>query len=39
MADRPPGYEQAAEDLVCYNCGMKGHMFFACPEDTRRVPA
>ncbi|KAI1281127.1 hypothetical protein F5Y07DRAFT_319628 [Xylaria sp. FL0933] len=39
MADRPPGYEQAAEDLSCYNCGMKGHMFFACPEDTRRVPA
>ncbi|KAI0486126.1 hypothetical protein F4859DRAFT_356545 [Xylaria cf. heliscus] len=39
MADRAPGYEQAAEDLECYNCGMKGHMFFACPEDTRRVPA
>ncbi|KAI0429816.1 hypothetical protein F5Y09DRAFT_246368 [Xylaria sp. FL1042] len=39
MADRPPGYEQAAEDLLCYNCGMKGHLFFACPEDTRRVPA
>ncbi|KAF2973046.1 hypothetical protein GQX73_g588 [Xylaria multiplex] len=39
MADRPPGYEHAAEDHVCYNCGMKGHMFFACPEDTRRVPA
>ncbi|KAI0913674.1 hypothetical protein F4823DRAFT_534413 [Ustulina deusta] len=39
MADRPPGYEQAVEDHVCYNCGMKGHMFFACPEDTRRVPA
>lgn len=39
MADRAPGYEQAAEDLQCYNCGMRGHMFFACPEDTRRVPA
>ncbi|KAH8163680.1 hypothetical protein CIB48_g4588 [Xylaria polymorpha] len=39
MTDRAPGYEQAAEDLECYNCGMKGHMFFACPEDTRRVPA
>ncbi|KAJ8125471.1 hypothetical protein O1611_g8168 [Lasiodiplodia mahajangana] len=39
MADRAPGYEQAAEDLQCYNCGMRGHLFFACPEDTRRVPA
>ncbi|KAI8949022.1 hypothetical protein F4801DRAFT_580805 [Xylaria longipes] len=39
MTDRAPGYEQAAEDHECYNCGMKGHMFFACPEDTRRVPA
>ncbi|KAI1114427.1 hypothetical protein F5Y14DRAFT_169083 [Nemania sp. NC0429] len=39
MADHAPGYEQAAEDLQCYNCGMRGHMFFACPEDTRRVPA
>ncbi|KAI1298940.1 hypothetical protein F5Y03DRAFT_255985 [Xylaria venustula] len=39
MADHPPGYVEAAEDLQCYNCGMKGHMFFACPEDTRRVPA
>ncbi|KAI1163714.1 hypothetical protein F5B18DRAFT_308120 [Nemania serpens] len=39
MADHAPGYEQAADDLQCYNCGMRGHMFFACPEDTRRVPA
>ncbi|KAI0863147.1 hypothetical protein F4860DRAFT_94810 [Xylaria cubensis] len=39
MADRAPGYEQAAEDHECYNCGMKGHMFLACPEETRRVPA
>ncbi|KAJ3574518.1 hypothetical protein NPX13_g4333 [Xylaria arbuscula] len=39
MANRPPGYEQAAEDVVCYNCGVKGHIFFACPEDTRTVPA
>ncbi|KAI0396706.1 hypothetical protein F5Y17DRAFT_77974 [Xylariaceae sp. FL0594] len=31
--------EQDAEKLECYNCGMKGHLFFACPEDTRRVPA
>ncbi|KAI2636085.1 hypothetical protein GGS21DRAFT_64354 [Xylaria nigripes] len=39
MTDRTPGDEQAVEDLQCYNCGMKGHMVFACPEDTRRVPA
>ncbi|KAI0523641.1 hypothetical protein F5B22DRAFT_407287 [Xylaria bambusicola] len=39
MANRPPGFEQAAEDVVCYNCGTKGHIFFACPEDTRPVPA
>ncbi|KAI1809237.1 hypothetical protein GGS20DRAFT_329547 [Poronia punctata] len=32
-------YEKAAEDLSCYNCGMKGHIFLACPEDTRHVPA
>ncbi|KAI1757230.1 hypothetical protein F4782DRAFT_525987 [Xylaria castorea] len=39
MTDRAPGYEQAVEDHECYNCGMKGHMFLACPEETRRVPA
>ncbi|KAI1821654.1 hypothetical protein F4861DRAFT_446565 [Xylaria intraflava] len=39
MTDRAPGHEQAPEDLPCYNCGMKGHVVFACPEDTRRVPA
>ncbi|KAI8632458.1 hypothetical protein F5Y19DRAFT_472490 [Xylariaceae sp. FL1651] len=39
MADHAPGYEQTDEELQCYNCGMKGHLFFACPEDTRRVPA
>ncbi|KAI1432218.1 hypothetical protein GGR50DRAFT_621997 [Xylaria sp. CBS 124048] len=39
MTDRAPGHDQAAEDVPCYNCGMKGHLVFACPEETRCIPA
>ncbi|KAI1266097.1 hypothetical protein F5Y18DRAFT_435504 [Xylariaceae sp. FL1019] len=34
-----PGYEQRDQDHKCYNCGLHGHLFTACPEDTRSVPA
>ncbi|KAI0193138.1 hypothetical protein F4808DRAFT_453292 [Astrocystis sublimbata] len=39
MTDHTSGYGQSAAAHECYNCGMKGHMFVACPEETRRVPA
>ncbi|KAI1332988.1 hypothetical protein F5Y16DRAFT_863 [Xylariaceae sp. FL0255] len=35
----PPIFEQCDQDHKCYNCGMTGHLFYACPEDARRVPA
>ncbi|KAI0155034.1 hypothetical protein GGR57DRAFT_103915 [Xylariaceae sp. FL1272] len=39
MATHAPGYERRDQDHKCYNCGMHGHLFTACPEDTRSVPA
>lgn len=39
MVDGVPGYHGAASDPACYNCGIRGHWFNACPEPTRKVPA
>ncbi|ORY65148.1 uncharacterized protein BCR38DRAFT_484612 [Pseudomassariella vexata] len=40
MADGPPGQDAAqSEPPPCYNCGVKGHMFMACPEPARATPA
>ncbi|KAI5922529.1 hypothetical protein F4810DRAFT_255423 [Camillea tinctor] len=39
MEERAPGYEASRNEPPCYNCGMKGHLFTACPEPTRPVPA
>ncbi|KAK8090546.1 hypothetical protein PG994_000051 [Apiospora phragmitis] len=38
MADGTPG-RPASSEPPCYNCGMRGHMFTACPEPTRELPA
>ncbi|KAI1502382.1 hypothetical protein F5X99DRAFT_160057 [Biscogniauxia marginata] len=39
MDERAPGFEASQNEPPCYNCGMKGHLFTACPEPTRPVPA
>ncbi|KAI1079151.1 hypothetical protein F5B20DRAFT_545157 [Whalleya microplaca] len=39
MAETAPGYEPERNEPRCYNCGLRGHMFMACPEDTRKIPA
>lgn len=39
MAERAPGFEPAQDERPCYNCGMRGHIFTACPEPTRAIPA
>ncbi|KAI0482489.1 hypothetical protein GGR56DRAFT_189693 [Xylariaceae sp. FL0804] len=40
MANHAPGFEPARQGpRPCYNCGMTGHLFTACPEPTRSVPA
>ncbi|KAK8051599.1 hypothetical protein PG993_002984 [Apiospora rasikravindrae] len=38
MADGTPG-RPASSEPPCYNCGMRGHLFTACPEPTRELPA
>lgn len=38
MADSIPG-RPASSEPPCYNCGMRGHLFTACPEPTRELPA
>ncbi|KAI1856815.1 hypothetical protein JX265_011456 [Neoarthrinium moseri] len=40
MNSMAPGHQSAhGEPPPCYNCGMRGHIFTACPEPTRDVPA
>ncbi|KAI0013020.1 hypothetical protein F4779DRAFT_565164 [Xylariaceae sp. FL0662B] len=39
MAEGAPGFEPERNEPRCYNCGLWGHMFMACPEDTRKIPA
>ncbi|KAL2267294.1 hypothetical protein VTJ83DRAFT_4571 [Remersonia thermophila] len=39
VADTAPGRTSKEDEPTCYNCGTKGHLFIACPEPTRPVPA
>ncbi|KAI1336584.1 hypothetical protein F5Y15DRAFT_418656 [Xylariaceae sp. FL0016] len=39
MAGHAPGVEPIRGDHPCYNCGMTGHLFTACPEPVRPRPA
>ncbi|KAK3901101.1 hypothetical protein C8A05DRAFT_35237 [Staphylotrichum tortipilum] len=39
MASTAPGQTPPEQDGLCYNCGVKGHWVFACPEPTRDMPA
>ncbi|KAI1095041.1 hypothetical protein F5B19DRAFT_489934 [Rostrohypoxylon terebratum] len=39
MAQSAPGLGPDRNDRPCYNCGVRGHMFNACPEEPRKVPA
>ncbi|KAL7629006.1 hypothetical protein AAE478_000524 [Parahypoxylon ruwenzoriense] len=39
MAQVAPGLEPEHNEPPCYNCGLRGHMFTACPEDPRKMPA
>ncbi|KAI2467171.1 hypothetical protein F4781DRAFT_325001 [Annulohypoxylon bovei var. microspora] len=39
MAQVAPGLGPDRNDRPCYNCGIRGHMFNACPEEPRKVPA
>ncbi|KAH7035750.1 uncharacterized protein B0I36DRAFT_347483 [Microdochium trichocladiopsis] len=39
MVDGVPGYHGGAGDPPCYNCGIRGHWFNACPEPARKIPA
>ncbi|KAI0017613.1 hypothetical protein F4780DRAFT_578636 [Xylariomycetidae sp. FL0641] len=34
-----PGYQPPQREVPCYNCGMQGHLFTACPEPARQLPA
>ncbi|KAK7998293.1 elongator complex protein 4 [Apiospora arundinis] len=38
MVDGTPG-RPASSEPPCYNCGLRGHLFTACPEPTRELPA
>ncbi|KAK4032505.1 hypothetical protein C8A01DRAFT_50715 [Parachaetomium inaequale] len=38
MSSKAPGQAAPEQEAVCYNCGVKGHWAFACPEPTRDVP-
>ncbi|KAK4144524.1 uncharacterized protein C8A04DRAFT_11368 [Dichotomopilus funicola] len=38
MESKAPGQSATAQEPSCYNCGIKGHWAFACPEPTRDVP-
>ncbi|KAL2177705.1 uncharacterized protein P884DRAFT_18090 [Thermothelomyces heterothallicus CBS 202.75] len=38
MSSKAPGQDATEQEAVCYNCGVKGHWAFACPEPTREVP-
>ncbi|KAH6632367.1 hypothetical protein F5144DRAFT_250003 [Chaetomium tenue] len=38
MSSNAPGQSAPEKEPVCYNCGVKGHWAFACPEPTRPVP-
>lgn len=38
MGSKAPGQAATEQEAVCYNCGVKGHWAFACPEPTRDVP-
>ncbi|KAI2618744.1 hypothetical protein GGR54DRAFT_141655 [Hypoxylon sp. NC1633] len=39
MAQAAPGFVPEHKEPPCYNCGIRGHMFTACPEEPRKVPA
>ncbi|KAI1104070.1 hypothetical protein F4804DRAFT_205798 [Jackrogersella minutella] len=39
MAQVAPGLGPDRNERPCYNCGIRGHMFNACPEEPRKVPA
>ncbi|KAI1393997.1 uncharacterized protein F4822DRAFT_33359 [Hypoxylon trugodes] len=39
MAQVAPGLGPDRNEPPCYNCGVRGHMFTACPEEPRKVPA
>ncbi|KAI1767283.1 hypothetical protein GGR53DRAFT_137453 [Hypoxylon sp. FL1150] len=39
MAQVAPGLRPERNEPPCYNCGIRGHMFTACPEEPRKVPA
>ncbi|KAI1804181.1 hypothetical protein F4811DRAFT_302258 [Daldinia bambusicola] len=39
MAQVAPGLGPDPNERPCYNCGVRGHMFTACPEEPRKVPA
>ncbi|KAM0810374.1 hypothetical protein AB5N19_10723 [Seiridium cardinale] len=40
MDETAPGHRTGhSEPPPCYNCGMRGHIFTACPEPTRATPA
>ncbi|KAK6079634.1 zinc knuckle like protein [Seiridium cupressi] len=40
MGETAPGHRAShSEPPPCYNCGMRGHIFTACPEPTRATPA
>ncbi|KAI1779661.1 hypothetical protein F4818DRAFT_148662 [Hypoxylon cercidicola] len=39
MAQVAPGLGPEHNEPPCYNCGVRGHMFIACPEEPRKVPA
>ncbi|OTB13929.1 hypothetical protein K445DRAFT_13301 [Daldinia sp. EC12] len=39
MAQVAPGLGPDHNERPCYNCGVRGHMFTACPEEPRKVPA
>ncbi|KAI1656762.1 hypothetical protein F4813DRAFT_363252 [Daldinia decipiens] len=39
MAQVAPGLVPDHNERPCYNCGIRGHMFTACPEEPRKVPA
>ncbi|KAK3294274.1 uncharacterized protein B0H64DRAFT_183518 [Chaetomium fimeti] len=38
MTSKAPGQTAPEQEPSCYNCGVKGHWAFACPEPTRDVP-
>ncbi|OTA69101.1 hypothetical protein K449DRAFT_85531 [Hypoxylon sp. EC38] len=39
MSQVAPGLGPDHNEPPCYNCGVRGHMFTACPEEPRKVPA